>query len=187
MSRKEETGKLERIGRKVLYEGSALTFCRDDVILPDGTTEKWDFVHHNRGGGACCVPVLSDGRILMIRQPRPAVDRSFLELPAGARTDAEEDPKAAAARELEEETGYTAGRLTFLAEIMTAPAWCDEKTVIYLAEDLTAAGGQHLDPAEAIDLVPMELPALLASIREGTLTDAKTVCGLLAYAAMITN
>ena len=76
--------KLRRLDRTLASPGKVLEFYRDRVQLPDGQQENWDFVHHKRGGGACVVPVLPDGRILLIHQYRPAVDRETTELPAGA-------------------------------------------------------------------------------------------------------
>ena len=76
--------KLKRLGRELAAPGKALEFYRDDMQLPDGKVEKWDFVHHKKGGGACVVPILPDGRILLIHQYRPAVNRETTELPAGA-------------------------------------------------------------------------------------------------------
>ena len=65
--------KIRRTDRKLESAGSVLEFYRDTMILPDGTEQKWDYVRHKKGGGACTVPVLADGRILMIRQYRPDV------------------------------------------------------------------------------------------------------------------
>lgn len=76
--------KIKRIGRRRVYQGSLLTFYEDTMMLPDGKIARWDYVQHPRNG-ACIVPVLPDGRILMIRQYRPVLDRETLELPAGAR------------------------------------------------------------------------------------------------------
>lgn len=174
---------LERLDRTLVSSGSALEFYRDTVRLPDGKLEQWDFVHHKKGGGACAVPVLPDGRILMIRQGRPSVDQEMLELPAGARNDPEEDAAVTAARELREETGYRAGKLTFLAHLVTAPAYCDETTDLFLAEELVPDGEQILDEAEDIRLEPHALPELMEMIAAGRITDAKTVAGLCACAA----
>ena len=128
--------KLHRTDRQLASAGAVLEFYRDTMVLPDGQVQTWDYVHHKKGGGACTVPVLPDGRILLIRQFRPAIDREALELPAGARDSSGEDPAVTAARELEEETGYRPGRMTKLAHILTAIAWCNESTDIYLARDL---------------------------------------------------
>ena len=176
-------GTLKRLERKTVYSGKILDFCRDTVELPNGKTEEWDFLHHRKGGGAAVVPVLSDGRLLMIRQYRPAVGRETLELPAGAK-DTGEDAAVTAARELREETGYLAKKFTFLTALDTAVAYCDERTEIYLAEELSAEYEQELDEAESIRIEKLELKELLMRIRRGEITDAKTVAGICAYAAM---
>lgn len=173
--------KLHRTGRKLAAEGAVLAFYRDEMVLPDGKEETWDYVCHKKGGGACTVPVLPDGRILMIRQYRPAIDRETLELPAGARDWPGEDPLETAARELEEETGYRPGRMSKLAHILTAVAWCNESTDLYLAQDLEKVSSQHLDEAEEIELCAIPLGELCARIFAGEIQDAKTVAGILAY------
>jgi ADP-ribose pyrophosphatase len=142
-------------------------------------------VRHKKGGGACTVPVLPDGRILMIRKYRPAIDREALELPAGARDASGEDPAVTAARELEEETGYRPGKMTRLASILTAIAWCNERTDIYLAQDLEKAGEQQLDEAEEIEICAIPLKELCERIFAGEIQDAKTVAGIMAYRSFL--
>ncbi len=176
--------KLKRLGRKLIRAGSALDFYEDEMLLPSGKTENWEFVHHRRGGGACVVPVLPDGRILLIRQYRPCVDAESLELPAGAREDPSEDGTCTARRELEEETGFICSDLKFLAKIQTAMSWCDESTEIYLARDIEKSGRMHPDDAEEITAECYPLEELLRMIADGRLQDAKTVAGILAYAAI---
>ena len=171
--------KLHRTGRELACSGAVLEFYRDAMVLPDGQEQTWDYVHHKKGGGACTVPVLPDGRILLIRQFRPAIDRETLELPAGARDSSGEDPAVTAARELEEETGYRPGRMTKLAHILTAVAWCNESTDIYLARDLEKISSQHLDEAEEIELCSMSLDELCSRIFAGEIQDAKTIIGIL--------
>lgn len=185
MSENREEHGLRRLGRKTVCEGAVLNFCRDRMELPDGKIEMWDFVYHKKGGGACIVPVLPDGRILMIRQFRPAIDRMTLELPAGAKDADDEDTAVTAARELKEETGYRCAHIRFLCRIKTAVAWCNEQTDIYLAADLQRADGQHLDEAEEIRTEPFELSELCRRIFTGELQDAKSVAGILAYAAWV--
>lgn len=172
--------KLRRIDRELVYRGSVLDIYKDTMELPNGKKEYWDFVDH-RKGGACIVPVLPDGRILMVRQYRPVIERETLELPAGARDSVDEDTKVTAARELLEETGMTSGKLTLLTKIRPAVAWCSEFTDIYLAEDLSREGEQDLDDAEEIGLEPWDLSELCRRIYAGELQDAKTVAGILAY------
>lgn len=174
--------KLKRLDRKTVYEGTVVDFCKDRVQLPDGVIQNWDFIHHKKGGGACVVPVLPDGKILMIRQFRPAIGEETIELPAGARDTENEDGLETAKRELLEETGYTAEKWKFLSRIRTAVAWCDEFTDIYLAENLVKKAEQNLDEAEEIKIIEIELEDALRDIYSGKQQDAKTVAGLLAYA-----
>ena len=175
---------LRRLNREKVYEGSILEFYRDTVELPDGGTALWDEVHHKKGGGACAVPVLPDGRILVIRQMRPVVGRETLELPAGAR-DGGESTDQTAYRELLEETGWKAGKMEYLLSVDSAPAWCDEATDIWLADELEYTGKQSLDEEESISAEMRSLDELLQMIFDGTIRDAKTAAGILAYYARI--
>lgn len=177
--------RLHRTDRKLAAAGAVLEFYRDTMILPDGEEQTWDYVHHKKGGGACSVPVLPDGRILLIRQFRPAVDRVTLELPAGAKDSRGEDPMKTAARELEEETGYRPSTMTKLAHILTAVAWCNESTDIYLAEGLEKVSVQHLDEAEEIEICAFPLEELCRRIYAGEIQDAKTVAGIMAYRSLL--
>ena len=178
---------LRRLNRELASPGKALEFYRDTMQLPDGRTEKWDFVHHKKGGGACVVPVLPDGRVLMIHQYRPAVDRETTELPAGAFDADDPDFAVTASRELEEETGYKCGKIRRLVRLDTAIAWCDEKVEIYLAQDLYKAGGQQLDDAEEIGVEAIPVEELRRRIFAGEMRDAKTVAGILAYLAVLSE
>lgn len=174
--------KLTRLKRELASEGKVLNFYRDTIQLPDGKIEKWDFVGHKHRGGSCVVPVLEDGRVLMIHQYRPAADRETTELPAGAWEKDDPDPASTAARELEEETGYRCGRIRHLVSLDTAIAWCNERVEIYLAEGLERTGeGQHLDEAEEIRMEAIPAQELRRRIYAGEIRDAKTVAGLLAY------
>ena len=175
------TGHLRRLSRSLAYSGSVVDVYQDTMELPDGCIQKWDFVCHKKGGGACIVPVLADGRILMVRQYRPAIDRETLELPAGA-VDAEDaTTEDTARRELREETGYTAGKWKLLLRLKTAVAYCNEYTDVYFASDLKNSHGQALDEAEEIRLRAVEPEVLLQDIYSGRIQDSKTVAGILAY------
>lgn len=174
--------KLTRLGRKTACEGSALDFMRDTMRLPDGREEIWDFVHHKKGGGAAVVPLLPGGRILMIRQYRPAVGRETLEIPAGACDREDKNREMTASRELLEETGYRAGRIRHLVTIDTAVAYCDESTEIYLATDLKREREQALDEAEEIRVTAVEISAIFDLMSRGVIRDAKTVAGICAAA-----
>ena len=170
--------KLKRLSRELASRGKVLEFYRDTMELPGGQIEKWDFVHHTKGGGACVVPVLPDGQILMIHQYRPMAERETTELPAGAFDADDPDFAVTASRELEEETGYRCGKIRRLVRLDTAIAWCDERVEIYLA-----VGGQQLDEAEEIRVEAIPVEELKRRIFAGEIRDAKTVAGVLAYLA----
>ena len=172
---------LKRLKREIAAEGKVLDFYRDLMELPDGSVEKWDFVHHKRGGGACVVPVLPDGRILLIRQYRPALNRETTELPAGAIDPEDPDYAATASRELEEETGYRCSSLRHLVSLDTAVAWCDEHIEVYAAEGLIRVGEQKLDPAEEIQPEIITEEEAGRRVLSGEISDAKTAAGIMAY------
>jgi ADP-ribose pyrophosphatase len=116
----------------------------------------------------------------MVRQFRNAIERYTLEIPAGSRDSVTEDTKVCAARELEEETGYTSEDISLLISLKTTVAFCDEFIDVYLAKNLKP-GMQHLDEGEFIDVKAYSLDELCEMIYAGKLQDAKTVSGILAY------
>ena len=127
------------------------------------------------------LPVTDDGKILMVRQYRNALDRNTLEIPAG-KLDAPDEPKIECAyRELEEETGYRTEKLEYLMSVNTTVAFCDEAIDIFVARNLIPSH-QHLDEDEVIDVEAWELKDLLELIYAGKMTDAKTVAAITAYA-----
>lgn len=180
----QQDHQLKRLHRDLAYRGEIVDLYKDTVALPDGKIQEWDYVHHKKGCGAAVVPILPDGRILMVRQYRPAIDEIVLELPAGGKDSPREDTIVTAARELEEETGYTAGKIEPLASIQTAVAWTNEYTDIYLATELSKSGSQCLDEAEEIRVQAYPLKELLTMIRAWQLRDGKSVAGVLAYATL---
>lgn len=173
---------IKRIDRKLVHSGSILDFYEDTMLLPNGKTEKWDFISH-RMGAACVLAVKLDGKILMVRQYRNALNRETLEIPAGKRDSVNEDTAICAARELEEETGYRAGKLEKLLSLKSTVAFCDELIDVYLATNLEKVGEQNLDESEEIDIEAWELKDLLDMCYSGKLQDAKTVAAIMAYAA----
>lgn len=177
--RKVMADKIKRVKRVLEHEGSILDFYSDYMELPDGKVEKWDFVSH-RKGAAAVVAVREDGKILMVRQYRNALERMTLELPAGSRDSVTEDTAVCAKRELEEETGYQCDSMEFLISLRTTVAFCDEFIDVYLATDLKQ-GKQQLDEAEDIDVEAYAPEDLCNMIYAGELQDSKTVAGILAY------
>ena len=175
-----ENGKppVVRIGRELKYQGTILKIYEDRVIS-NGHECRWDFIHHD--GAAAVIPVTEEGKILMVRQYRNALDRFTLEIPAGKLDSPDELTLDCAARELEEETGYRAESMEFLISVNTTIAFCDEHIDIYLARDLKPSH-QHLDEDEVIQVEEWELKDLEEMIFSGKITDAKTMAAILAYA-----
>lgn len=171
--------KMKRLKRELAYQGTILDIYKDTMQFANGKIEEWDFVSH-RMGAAAVLPVLEDGRILMVRQYRNALERETLEIPAGCRDFIGEDTAICAARELEEETGYHSDHIEYLLSLRTTVAFCDEFIDIYLATDLKP-GNQHLDDAESIDVEIYKVEELCRMIYEGKLQDSKTVSAILAY------
>lgn len=174
---------LKRIKRELVYKGSILDIYKDTMQLPNGKTEEWDYVAH-RMGAAAVLPVLPDGRIVMVRQYRNALERETLEIPAGCRDSLTEDTLVSASRELEEETGYHSDDISFLISLKTTVAFCNESIDVYLAKNLVK-GEQHLDDAEAIEVEIYSLDELCDMIYKGQLQDSKTVSAILAYSNLV--
>lgn len=170
---------IKRVNRVLEHKGSILDIYTDYMELPDGKIEKWDYVEH-RKGAAAVVPVLPDGRLLLVRQYRNALERFTLEIPAGSRDSVTEPTIECASRELEEETGYRCDNLEFLLSLRTTVAFCNEMVDVYVARDL-AASEQHLDEGEFIDLEAYTLEELCDLIYDGVIQDGKTVAGIMAY------
>lgn len=167
--------KTTRLKRDLAYTGTILKIYRDTVVA-NGIEEEYDYIHHD--GAAAVLPVTKDGKILMVRQYRNALDRFTLEIPAG-KLDAPDEPKIeCAARELEEETGFRSETLEFLMTVNTTVAFCDEQIGVYIAKDLIPSK-QHLDADESIDVEEWEVKDLLEMIYTGKMTDAKTIAAIL--------
>lgn len=161
------------IDSAVVYDGHFLKVCRDAVKLPDGTPTVREYIKHP--GAVVILPVFDDGRILLERQFRYPLHQVFIEFPAG-KIDPNEDPLECAKRELKEETGYTATDWQFVCTIHNAIAYSDEHLDIYIARGLVA-GEQDLDAGEFLDIYIAPLSDLLTGIREGKVTDVKTIIG----------
>lgn len=168
----------KRLSRDLVCNGAIIDYYKDTIQVPNGNVVKWDFIGHK--GAAAVVPVTKDGKILMVRQYRNALERNTLEVPAGGLNGTDEPTKIAAARELEEETGFRSENLEFLISIYTTVAFCNEKIDIYVAHDLIP-GKQNLDEDEFINVDAFSPQELVDMIYEGKIQDAKTICAILAY------
>jgi ADP-ribose pyrophosphatase len=156
-----------------VFDGSFLHVQREQVRLPDGTTVPREFILHP--GAVMVVPMLDSGDLIMERQHRHPLRQVFLEFPAG-KLDAAEPPAACAARELKEETGYSAAELAYAGPIHNAIAYSTEVIHLYFARGLTA-GAAQLDAHEFVEVTTLSLEALLERIRQGEVTDVKTIIG----------
>jgi len=159
-----------------IYKGTVVTLNVDTVRLPNGHTIDLEVIRHP--GASAVVPLKEDGTVVLISQFRHAANGFIYEIPAG-KLHPKEDPLDCAARELEEEIGYKAGRFELLSSIFTAPGFADEVIHIYLATDLRL-GTQNLDQDEVLEVVEMPLKEAIAKIEDGTIRDAKTIVGLQA-------
>jgi ADP-ribose pyrophosphatase len=164
------------VSSEPIYNGRILDVQRWQVTCPNGNPATREIVVHK--GAAAVVPVYEDGTTLLVRQHRVAVDRVTLEIPAGKLDSVGEDPLDCAVRELEEETGLKAERMTLLTSLLTTPGFCTEKIGIYLAQGLSQ-GNTHPDEDEFLGLVRISLDDAIAMVMRGEIRDSKTICGLM--------
>lgn len=166
------------IDKQVLYTGKKLRL--EVHHLQDETTDRRltrEVVVHN--GAVVILPLLGDGRVVLIRNQRYSVGQTLIELPAGT-LEKGEDPINCAGRELLEETGYLAGRLEALCSFFSSPGILTEKMYVYAAYDLEKQAAA-LEEGEEIELAEMTLDQAIALIAEGRIVDGKTIAALLFY------
>ncbi len=156
-----------------VFDGHFLRVWRDTVRLPDGAQAQREYIRHS--GAVMVVPLLDDGRVLMERQWRTPMRRVMLEFPAG-KLDPGEGWQRCAQRELREETGYSARQWAYIGTINNAISYSDEVIHLVLARDLVA-GEQQLDRHEFLEVFAADCDELLGWVREGRVTDVKTVIG----------
>lgn len=170
--------KYERVDRQLIAKGKIVDYYHDIVKIPNGNVATWDFIWNK--GAAAVVPIRDDGKIIMVRQYRNAIDRETIEIPAGGLNTPEEPTIDAAARELEEETGYKTEDLEFLISIKTTVAFCNENIDIYVARNLKPSK-QNLDEDEFINVEAYSVEELCEMIYEGKIEDSKTVSAIMSY------
>ena len=171
----------KQICREDIYEGKVLHLVKDKVLLPNGEESYREFCMHV--GAVSVIPILPDGRVIMERQYRYAHGRVFFEIPAGKLDYPGEDPLSAAQRELREETGAVAGKMTYLGALDTSPAILDERIYMYMAEDLSF-GERELDDDEFLNVEYASLSDLYGMVMRGEISDAKTQISVLKVAAL---
>jgi ADP-ribose pyrophosphatase len=163
------------IESKRVYEGRVVNLRVDTVELPDGRLSTREIVEHT--GAVAIVPLLGEKQVVMVKQFRQAAGQVLTEIPAGT-IEAGESPEDCAARELIEETGYKAAKLTRMFSTYLAPGYSEEMLHTFLAEDLSPAQLDH-DEDEFVQVVMVDLEDAVDMITFGEVRDAKTVCGLL--------
>jgi len=171
MSKLKETQK----SSEKIFSGKLIDLYFDHVELPNGKSSTREWINHP--GAVCIIPILPDGNLCLIRQYRYGPRDEFIEIPAG-KLDKGEDPLVCAKRELQEEIGYIARKLTFLTNIYPAIGFSNEKMWMYLAEDLQLSN-QSLDQDEFLELLPLSLEEAIDLINQGNITDVKTIIGVL--------
>jgi ADP-ribose diphosphatase len=167
--------------RRSIYQGRIVSLAIESHRLPDGRRADFEIVRHP--GGAAVLPLLADGRILLIRQFRAAVAGEVLEIPAG-RLEPGEAPEVCARRELEEETGWRAGRVAPLGQTLSSVGFCDERIHLFLADQLQPVPAAP-EADEFIALLPVSLEEALRLVGSGAIIDAKTQLALLLYHASV--
>ncbi len=170
-----------RLKRDLVHKGSIIDYYQDTIEINQEKTTTFDFINHR--GASAMVPVDEQGKIVMVRQYRNAVDSYTLEIPAGG-LNIGEDSETCAIRECEEETGYKAGEVHHLIDVYTTVAFSNEKICIYYTTGITSTG-QNLDEDEFVTIEHHSLEELTQMILNGEIKDAKTVAALLAYRAKI--
>lgn len=162
-----------------VFDGVLLHVRRDTVELPNGNKATREWIKHP--GAASVIPLLPDGRIILVKQYRYPVAQVTLEVPAGKLDSLDEDPLLCAKRELSEETGYTADKVYKLTTIATTVGFSNEYIHLYAAEGLHS-GKQHTDEDEFVNVIKVPLDEALEMARDGRIFDAKSVISILLLA-----
>lgn len=166
-----------------IYSGKILKIFKDEITMPGGGSATREVVVKNNA--SAIVPVDDEGNIIFVRQYRHPAKDMVLEIPAGT-FEAGEDPYECAARELEEEIGYKAEGLTYINWSYASVGVCTERIYLYIAEGLKE-GVQHLDDDEFVEIERYTLEDAVSMIFDGTITDSKTMLGILAYKELVTK
>jgi ADP-ribose pyrophosphatase len=163
------------IKSEILFRGKVFDLQVDELEYNTGNRGIREIAVHP--GGAVVVPVKNDGKIVMVRQFRYPFQKFFLELPAG-KLDKGEDPLTCAARELEEETGYSTGDIVKLGKISTTPGFCTEVLHIYLTRNLKEGRHNREEGEYGMEILEFSPQEIEEKIIGGNIIDAKTICGI---------
>jgi ADP-ribose pyrophosphatase len=162
-------------GRRVIYRGRKVDLALQQVLLSDGSTAEREVVLHR--GAVALVPMVDRDHVCLIKNERYTVGETLLEVPAGT-LDPGEAPELTAPRELREETGYDAGRITRLGEWFVSPGVMDERMFLFLCEDLRPGPTDH-QPDERLEPVVVPWDEALRMVDDGRIRDAKSMLAIL--------
>lgn len=166
--------KIKVLSTRKLHRGRSFAFETEEVTLPNGRQTSFDLVRHP--GSTVIVPLHADGAITLTYQYRHPMRDFVYEIPAGT-LEPGEDPQVCAGRELEEETGFRAGELISLGEILIVPSYSDEVCFAYLAGKLSPTQ-QNLDEDEIIQVETRPAAEVLAMISDGRISDALSIAAI---------
>lgn len=166
------------LNSNLIFEGKVFDIKVDDIIYDSGNSGIREVVVHN--GGAVVVPITEEGKIVFVKQFRYPFEKFLLELPAG-KLEPNEDPMYCAARELEEETGYSSNEFKKLGAIATTPGFCSEILHIYLAKNLKAGNHNREEGEYGMEVFELTPEEAKEKILSGEIYDSKTICGVSYY------
>ena len=169
---------MKTLNRQEIFKGKIIQVMKDDVELANGMKTTREVVYHKEA--VAVVAVDKNNEILMVTQYRYAIGQDMLELPAGL-IDKGEEPLDAAKRELLEETGYRAAKWELLTSAHTSPGCHNEKIYVFSASDLSRVSDQRLDEDEILTFSQAPFKEILKKVKQGKITDAKTIIGILLY------
>ncbi|MBB6455317.1 ADP-ribose pyrophosphatase [Salirhabdus euzebyi] len=162
---------------QTIFKGKVITLVHEDVELPNGKQSKREVVKHP--GAVAVIPITKEKKIMLVEQYRKPLERSIVEIPAG-KLEPGEAPEVTALRELEEETGYTTEKLSYVTAFYTSPGFADEIIHIYLAEDLKKVESPLTpDEDEFVDIMECSLEEAEKMVAEKKIYDAKTAYAIL--------
>lgn len=168
MGYEEKTMKTEKI-----YDGKILNLRIDTVELPDKKYSKREIIEHP--GAVGIVAITNNNEMVLVKQFRKAIEKELIEIPAG-KLEIGEEPKDCVIRELKEETGYSAEKITYIMEFYTSPGFSNEKLYLFLAEDLHE-GVAEPEKDEYIEVLKIKIDDLISMINKGEVLDSKTIIG----------
>lgn len=185
MSKRIDPEQIERVGgwrvktSNRVYDNRWISVFHQEVVTPGGTDGIYGLVHF-KGVAVGVVPLDEDGNTWLVKQSRYTLNKHTWEIPEGGAS-SDEDPEDCAHRELEEEVGLKANKLSFLMELHTSNSVTDEVAYVYLAQDLYP-GQQKLDASEDIQVMKLPLQSAVDMAMRGEITDSISVAALLRVA-----